>query len=234
MVSMSHDPAAGAVGVQLVGSAAGGIGAGAAASAAVTALAPAGADEVSLQAAALFAAEGAAFLALHTASQEELARAGAALTDISRMYAEVDGEAAGVLDSAGGRIAGQRFVGPRGGGLIRAETVPGAGGSAARTPPLADLVEGTPVVNPSPTVPPTSPAVPSPATAIPGAANAASTLLGAGAAPLSSLGSLAQGATAGGATGPGLASPLTGSLAGEHDDITRTDPGDQQPGERLV
>ena len=84
MESMSHDPAAGAIGLQLVDIATRGLASGATASAAVTALVPAGAEEVSAQAAA-FAAEGAAALALHTAAQEEIARAGVALTDIARM-----------------------------------------------------------------------------------------------------------------------------------------------------
>ena len=205
MESMSHDPAAGAIGLHVVDIATRGLTSGAMASGPVTALAPAGADEVSLQAVAAFAAEGAAMLALNTAAQEEVARTGVALTDIARMYAQVDGEAAGSLHSAGGRIAGQTFVGPTGGGLMRAEAPLSA---ADGTAPLANLVEGGPVVTPSPTVPTTSPTVPGPASAMPGAVNAASTLLGAGAAPLSSLGSVAQGASAGGAAGPGLASSL--------------------------
>lgn len=245
MEPMTHDPAAGAIGLQVVEIATRGVASAAAASAAVTALAPAGADAVSIQAVAAFAAEGAAMLALNTAAQEEMARTGVALTDIARMYAQVDGETAGTLDSAGGRIAGQTFVGPTGGGgLLRAELVPGAGGSAARTQPLANLVEGGPVAGPPPTVPGTSPTVPTtpptvpgaspmvpgPAPTMPAAAGAASTLLGAGAAPLSSLGSLAQGASAGGAAGPGLASSLTG----QNDEPARDDTGDQQPGQRLV
>ncbi len=226
MESMSHDPAAGAIGLHVVDIATRGLTSGAMASGPVTALAPAGADEVSLQAVAAFAAEGAAMLALNTAAQEEVARTGVALTDIARMYAQVDGEAAGSLHSAGGRIAGQTFVGPTGGGLMRAEAPLSADGTA----PLANLVEGGPVVTPSPTVPTTSPTVPGPASAMPGAVNAASTLLGAGAAPLSSLGSVAQGASAGGAAGPGLAS----SLAGDPEEGRRDEPGDQRPGESLV
>lgn len=231
MEPMSHDPVAGAIGLQVVDIATRGLASGAAASGAVTALAPAGADEVSMQAVAAFAAEGTAMLALNTAAQEEIARTGAALTDIARMYAQVDTEAAGALDSAGGRIASQTFVGPTGGGgLMRAETVPGAGGSAPRTPLLANLVEGGPVANPSPKVPITAPTVPSPGMATPGAVNAASTLLGAGAAPLSSLGSIAQGASAGGAAGPGLASSLTEN----QDEAQRDELGDQRPGQSLV
>jgi hypothetical protein len=245
MVSMSHDPAAGAIGLQLVDAATRGMSSGAAASMAVTALVPAGIDEVSAQAAAAFAAEGAATLALHTAAQEELARAGVALTDIARMYSQVDGEAAGTLTSAGGQLVSQPFVGTTGAGagLLRAETLPGAGGSAARTPLLANLIEGAPaptaatpatpaaaVPTPGAAVPTPSAAVPGPATAMPGAVNAASTLLGAGAGPLSSLGSMAQGASAGGATGPGLASSLTEKRDKDKPD----DSGNQQPGQHLV
>ena len=238
MEPLSYDPAAGAIGLQVVEIATRGLASGAAASGPVTALVPAGADAVSMQAVAAFAAEGAAMLALNTAAQEEVARTGAAFADIARMYAEVDGETAGTLHSAGGRIARQMFVGPTGGGgLLRAEMLPGAGGSAPRTQPLADLVEGGPVAGPaptvpttSPTVPTTSPTVPSAAPAMPAAVNAASTLLGAGAAPLSSFGSLAQGASAGGTAGPGVAS----SLAGNTDEGGRGDLSDQQPGERLV
>ncbi|OBI22659.1 PE domain-containing protein [Mycobacterium sp. E2497] len=238
MEPLSHDPAAGAIGLQVVALATQGLASGAAATGPVTALAPAGADEVSMLAVAAFAAEGTAMLALNTAAQEEIARTGTAFTDIAQMYAQVDGETAGTLHSAGGRIAGQTFVGPAGGGgLLRAEMLPGAGGSAPRTPPLANLVAGGPVAGPaptvpaaSPTVPAASPTVPSTAPAMPAAVNAASTLLGAGAAPLSSFSSLGQGASAGGAGGPGLAS----SLAGNTDEGKRDEPGEQQPGERLV
>ncbi|KLO35317.1 hypothetical protein ABW17_24180 [Mycobacterium nebraskense] len=230
MEPMSHDPVAGAIGLQVVDIATQGLASGAAAAGPVTALVPAGADEVSILAVAAFAAEGSAMLALNTAAQEEVARTGAALTDIARMYAQVDTETAGTLDSSGARIAGQTFVGPPGGGLTGAAPPIAAGGSAPRTPLLANLVEGGTVANPSPTVPTASPTVPSPGTAMPGAVNAASTLLGAGAAPLSSLGSVAQGASAGGATGPGLAS----SLADNQDEDQRDELGDQRPGEHLV
>lgn len=231
MEPLSYDPAAGAIGLQVVEIATRGLASGAAASGPVTALLPAGADEVSMQAVAVFAAEGAAMLALNTAAQEEVARTGAAFADIARMYAQVDGETAGTLHSAGGRIAGQTFVGPTGGGgLLGTPTLPGAGGSAPRTPPLANPVEGGPIAGPAPTVPTTSPTVPGAVPAMPAAVNAASTLLGAGAAPLSSFGSLAQGASAGGTAGPGLAS----SLAGSTDEGARGDLSDQQPGERWV
>ncbi|BBZ69785.1 PE family protein [Mycobacterium paraseoulense] len=228
MEPLSHDPAAGVIGVQVVDLATRGLASGAAAAGPVTALAPAGADEVSMQAVAAFAAEGAAMLALNTAAQAEVARTGAALTDIARMYAQVDSETAGSLHSAGGRIAGQTFVGPAGGsGLMSAGPPLGAGGPA---PWDTSPVTPGPVASPAPTVPTTSPAVPSAGPAMPAAGTVASTLLGAGAAPLSSLGSIAQGASAGSTAGPGLASSLTGN----QDEGQRDELGDQQPGERLV
>jgi PE family protein len=218
MESMSINPAAGAIGLQLVDIASRGLGSGATASMSLTGLAPAGADEVSMQAAMAFAAEGAAMLALNTAAHEELARAGMALTDIVRMYSEVAGAAAATLMSGGGQFASHAFAGGMGAsvgaGLMRAETLPGAGGSAARTPLMANLIDGVAASNPS--------------TTVPAAANAASTALGAATAPLSSIGSIGQGASAGGAAGPGLAS----SVDQDQDENDRDNSGDQKPGER--
>ncbi|OBI17876.1 hypothetical protein A5714_10120 [Mycobacterium sp. E2462] len=227
MESMSHDPVAGTIGVQLVDVAARGLAAGAAAAPAVTALVPAGVDEVSAQAAIAFAEDGAALLAAHAAAQEELARAGVTLTDIARRYAEVDGEAAGTLEVAGAQFVGKPFAAGAGGGLARGGALPGAGGSAARTPLLTSLLESTPA---SPVVPPPTPTAGVPAAGLPGVVNAASTALGAGAGPLSSLSSLAQGASAGGAAGPGLASSLTDTSRGDDTD-REAGPRD---GERLI
>ncbi len=138
MESMSHDPVAGAIGLQLIDIASGGMASGAATSMSVTGLVPAGADEVSALAATAFAAEGAAMLASSTAAQEELARTGVALTDIARMYSQVDGEAAGTLVSSGSQFSSHPFAGGTGAsvgaGLMRAETLPGAGGSALPVP----------------------------------------------------------------------------------------------------
>lgn len=227
MVSMSYDPAAGVIGLQLVDIATRGLASGAAASPAVTALVPAGAEEISAQAAAAFAAEGAAMLAVHTAAQEEVARAGVALTDIARVYSQVDGEAAGTLTTSGYQFSGQAFVGGSGAGMLRAGTLPGADGSAARTPLLAKLLDGVPAPGPGATV---AAAAPNTVAVAPGAAGAASTVLGAATAPLSSVGSIGQGAAAGSTAGPGLASSLTRS----EDDGARDDSADREPGERLV
>ncbi|OBG56544.1 MULTISPECIES: PE domain-containing protein [unclassified Mycobacterium] len=95
MQALSFDAAAAGIGTDVVRGAAQGLQAGAAASPATTALLPAGADEVSAQAALAFAAEASAFLALNTAAQEELVRMGTAVVDIARMYSEVDAAAAG-------------------------------------------------------------------------------------------------------------------------------------------
>lgn len=95
MQALSFDPAAANIGADVVRSATQGLQAGAAASPSTTALTPAGADEVSVHAALAFAAEATAFLTLHTAAQEELARTGTAVVDIARMYSEVDAAAAG-------------------------------------------------------------------------------------------------------------------------------------------
>jgi hypothetical protein len=220
MESMSIDPAVAAIGAQLADIATRGLGSGTAASASLTALVPAGAEEVSAQAAISFAAEGASALALNAAAQQELARAGMALTDIARMYSEVDGAAAGRLAAAGNQSAEIAFAGGPGqsvgAGLLRSDLLPGAGGSAARTALMANLIDGVAPSTPSTTASP--------------AASAASTLLGAASGPLGAIGSVGQGASAGGAVRPGLAS----SLAEDKDKSEPEDPADQQPGEQLA
>jgi hypothetical protein len=231
MTSMSHDPAAAVIGAQLIEMGTRAMAAGAASAPSVTALAPAGAEEVSAQAAAAFEAQAAAALAAHTAAQEELARTGAALMDIARMYAQADETAAGTMVASAVEATGMTFRNAaisttqlaRGlaasapAGLLSAEALPGAAGTAARTPLMANLIEGVAAANPS--------------TTMPAVANAASTVLGAGTAPLSSIGSMAQGAgAAGGGSAPGLASSLTA------DDSAR-DPensDNQQTGEQLL
>lgn len=97
MQPMTHEPGAAGIGAQVVANAARGLAGGTTAAATVTALVPAGADEVSAQAAVSFAAEGVEALALNTFAQEELTRAGAAYIEIAGIYAAVDAENAGVL-----------------------------------------------------------------------------------------------------------------------------------------
>jgi hypothetical protein len=231
---MSINPAAAAIGTQFVDVATRALGSGAAALPSLTGLAPAGAEEVSMQAAMAFAAAAEAMLALSTAAQEELARTGLAVTEITQMYSLVDGEAAGVMGASAAEAAALTFrsaaisasqlargAGPSTvAGLMSAETLTGAAGSAARTPLMANLIDGVVASNP--------------ATTVPAAANAASTVLGAGTAPLSSIG---QFTSMGGAAGGGAAAVPT-SLTGE-EESARDEPGDQeadgqQPGEQLV
>ncbi|KUH85686.1 MULTISPECIES: PE family protein [unclassified Mycobacterium] len=91
MQPMTHNPAAVAIGAQVVANGTRGLAAGTTASAAVTALVPAGAEEVSALAAAAFASEGVETLLQNTFAQEELARAGAAYIEAAGTYAAVDG-----------------------------------------------------------------------------------------------------------------------------------------------
>jgi hypothetical protein len=90
MQPLTHNPGAAGIGAQVVANGARGLAAGTAATAAVTALVPAGADEVSAQAAVAFAAEGVETLAQNTFAQEELTRAGAAYVEAAGIYEAVD------------------------------------------------------------------------------------------------------------------------------------------------
>jgi hypothetical protein len=194
----------------------------------VTGLAPAGAEAVSMQAAAAFAAEAAAMPAAHAAAQEELMRAGAALIEVARMYEQVDVEAAGTLVSSANQFTSQAFATDAasvGAGLARAEALPGALGSAARTPLMANLIEGVAASNPS--------------TTLPAAANAASTVMRAGSAPLSSISPFTSMGGAAGGSAAGVPISLTGeeeSTRDDADDQQTNDQqtNDQQPGEQLV
>jgi hypothetical protein len=218
MTSMSLDAAVAAIGAQLTEMGTRSLAAGASSMPAVTGLAPAGAEEVSMQAAAAFAAEAAAILAAHTATQEELLRAGAALVDIARIYEQADVEAAGSLVAGGNQFSSQAFAAAAnvGAGLASAEALPGALGAAVRTPLVTNLIEGVTAANSSGT--------------LPAAANAASTVLSAGTGPLSSLSSVAS---MGGTAGGGAAAVPT-ALTGEEEPSTRDDPADQQTGEQLL
>ena len=223
MESMSINPGAAAIGSQLVDVASRALGSGAAALPSLTGLVPAGAEEVSMQAAMAFAAEAAAMLALNTAAQEELARTGLALTEIAQMYSQVDGEAAGTLAAGGARFASQAFAAGTGAnvaaGPMQAETLLGAAGSVARTPLLINSVEGVATSNPS--------------TTVPAATNAASTMLGAGTAPMSSIGQVtSMGGAAGGGAAAGVPTSLTGEEESTRDESDHAD--DQQTGEQLL
>lgn len=91
MQPMEHNPGAMGVGAQVVANGTRGLATGTVATAEVTALVPAGADEVSAQAALAFAAEGVETMAMNTFAQEELARAGAAYMEAAGIYTAVDG-----------------------------------------------------------------------------------------------------------------------------------------------
>lgn len=138
MDSMSHDPAAGDIGSQLVEIAIRGLDAGIAAALSVTGLLPAGAEEVSAQAAAAFATEAASMLAANTAAQEELMRTGMALTDIARMYNQADDDAAGALAFNAASIPGSSLdsssAASMGAALVSAEALPGAAPAMTPTP----------------------------------------------------------------------------------------------------
>ena len=249
MTSMSHDPAVALVGGQLAEMGARAIAAAAAAAPSVTALAPAGAEEVSALAAMAFATEASMTLAAHTAAHQEISRTGAALVNITRMYTQADATGAGYLEANAARSGAVEFgsvgaaasgpwaspLGPSTGSrLLRAEAVPGVAGTPTRTPAMANLIEGA--------------VAPTPSTAgasMPTVANAASTLLGAGSAPLSTLSSLgsslgsvgqggAGGATAGGAAAGGAGPALASSLTGDEDDPGRETSDAPKPGAQLL
>lgn len=97
MQPMMHNPGAEGVAAQVIANAARGLAGGTTAAAAVTALVPAGADEVSALAAMAFASEGVEALAANSFAQEELTRAGAAYAEIAGIYNAVDAAQATTL-----------------------------------------------------------------------------------------------------------------------------------------
>jgi hypothetical protein len=98
---MTFDPVVGDIGGQVVQLAVSGLRAADHAQLSITGLAPAGADEVSMQAVTAFQQEAASILDLHQAAQEELMRTGAAFTQISQTYTDADRSAAeAVISSA--------------------------------------------------------------------------------------------------------------------------------------
>ena len=97
MQPLGHNPGAVGIGSNVVANGARGLATGTATGTEVSALAPAGAEEVSVQASIAFATEGIQALALNTFAQQELARAGAAYIEAAGVYTTVDGSAATVL-----------------------------------------------------------------------------------------------------------------------------------------
>jgi PE family len=225
MESMSHDPVAGDIGSQLIEIALQGLDSGASAMMSLTSLIPAGAEEVSLQAALSFATEAGQVLASNTAAQQELMQTGQALMNIAKMYSQVDDTAASTLGfnaarpllsqvtNMAGNLSNHPLAGGTGAtlgaGLARAEALPGAAGTSARTPLMAGLIEPGVVGSTAPSV-----------------ANAASSALGTGTAPLSSMGG--AGAAAGGSSKAGLASSI------EPEQDQNEDPGETYPGQRTL
>lgn len=213
MDSMYHDPAAGDIGSQLVDIGSQGISAGSTAAMSVlTGLIPAGGEEVSMQAVMAFAQEAATMLASNTAAQEELMRAGTALTDIARMYNESDDAAAGALAFSSGAMS--RFgsaAGSSGGGGLGAAALQSDLAGAARNPLVAGLATEA-----------TSPSMTS------AAANAGSSAMS-GAAPLGS--GMSGAGSSGGASKASLASA---SAPDDQDDRQHDREDEQQLGEQLL
>lgn len=83
MEKMSHDPIAADIGTQVSDNALHGVTAGSTALTSVTGLVPAGADEVSAQAATAFTSEGIQLLASNASAQDQLHRAGEAVQDVA-------------------------------------------------------------------------------------------------------------------------------------------------------
>lgn len=105
MENFSQDnEAVAAIGGTVAASGAQGLSTAAAAAAALTGLAPAGADEVSAQAATAFAAEGTQMTGLIEAAQQEIARAGVAFTGIAATFAATDAAEGERLNKAGDAI----------------------------------------------------------------------------------------------------------------------------------
>ncbi|WP_239656205.1 PE domain-containing protein [Mycobacterium riyadhense] len=94
---MSFQPVVADIGEQVVNIGTNALEQAAKASMSMTGLAPAGADEVSAQAAMAFHEEAAALLALNQAAQQELMRTGSAFTQIAQTYTEIDEAAAEAL-----------------------------------------------------------------------------------------------------------------------------------------
>jgi len=214
MDSMSHDPAAGDIGSQLVDIGSQGISAGSTAGMSVlTGLIPAGGEEVSMQAVMAFAQEAATMLASNTAAQEELMRAGSALTDIARMYGESDDSAAGALAFSTATMS--RFGSAGGssisGGGLGAAALQSQLGAAASNPVVAGLAAEA--VSPA-----TTSAV----------ANAGSSAMG-GAAPLGS--GMSGAGAAGGASKASLASS---TAPADDQDERQRDGEEEQAGQRLL
>lgn len=94
MQPMTFHPVVGDIGAQMVQIGISSLQAGQQAQPSITDLAPAGADEVSMQAIVAFQQDATSMLELHEAAQQELMRTGTALTQIAQTYTESDRSAA--------------------------------------------------------------------------------------------------------------------------------------------
>ncbi len=90
MQPLAHNPAAAGIGGQVTANGARGLGVGTAATVEVSALAPAGVDEISATAALSFASEGVQTLGINALAQQEISRAGAAVIASSVAYEATD------------------------------------------------------------------------------------------------------------------------------------------------
>ena len=97
MQPLEHNPGAIGVGSEVVANGARGLATGMAATTEASALIPAGAEEVSVQAAMAFATEALEVNALNAFAQQELARTGAAYIESAAIYTAVDGSSAATL-----------------------------------------------------------------------------------------------------------------------------------------
>ena len=97
MQPMSVNPGITGIGSQVIANGVRGLAAGTSAGAVVSTLVPAGADEVSAQAAMAFAIEGVEAVASNAFAQEELTRTGAGYLEIGGIYTAVDSANASVL-----------------------------------------------------------------------------------------------------------------------------------------
>jgi hypothetical protein len=210
---MSHDPAAGDIGSQLVDIGSQGINAGSTAAMSVlSGLIPAGGEEVSMQAAMAFAQEAATMLASNAAAQEELMRTGSALSDIARMYGESDDNAAGALAFSALPMSRLSSASGSGGGVgLGAAALQSELGVAARNPLMAGFAEA-------------------PSSSMTSAAASAGSSAMSGGAPLGS--GMGAGGSAAGASKPGLASAT--APADDQDDSRREGQDEQRLGERVL
>lgn len=107
MQSMTFDSATAGIGSQIADNAYQGLQSAATTANALNSLLPAGDDEISAQAVRAFANDAAQMMAVHQAAQLELMRAGSAISDIARMYADVDATVAGSVMDIGLRWGSQ-------------------------------------------------------------------------------------------------------------------------------